>query len=124
MGTVHVTLTDSGTQSDLCKGLPKTFSVHTGHSDCVTSIPPGVELIASNDRLSTQAFKVKDRDFYSVQFHPDMSGAEARARYLAYRAGFADRLDESALSFAEKFRLNDDISTEFLGRFLDVVQSR
>ena len=64
------------------------FPVHTGHSDCVSTIPPNVELLASNDRLLTQAFKVKDRLFYSVQFHPDMSGAEARARYLAYRAGF------------------------------------
>ena len=86
MGTVEVSLTETGATDELCRGLPLKFPVHTGHSDCVTTIPNNVELLASNDRLLTQAFKVKDRLFYSVQFHPDMSGAEARARYLAYRA--------------------------------------
>jgi GMP synthase (glutamine-hydrolysing) len=123
MGTVDVDVTAAGRQSHLLSGLPLRFPVHTGHSDCVTEVPPGVEVIASNARLHTQAFKVEGQLFYSVQFHPDMSGAEARARYLAYREGFAQRLDPSALDRAERFALGRDDSTALLGRFLDEVQA-
>ncbi|MEE2786457.1 MAG: type 1 glutamine amidotransferase [Myxococcota bacterium] len=122
MGTVDIQLTDHGRQDELFSDFDSTFPVHTGHSDCVSTVPVGVDCLASNLRLSTQAFRVRGTRFYSVQFHPDMSGAEARARYLAYKEGFAERLDESALKFAERFQLERDVSTRLMGRFLDLVQ--
>ena len=122
MGTVDVELTPQGRADELFAHFDSTFPVHTGHSDCVTDVPDGVDCLAANARLFTQAFRVRGTRFYSVQFHPDMSGAEARARYLAYKEGFAERLDESALKFAERFKVGHDVSTQLLGRFLDLVQ--
>ena len=53
----------------------------------------------------------------SVQFHPDMTGAEARSRLLAYRDGFTDRIETDAASFAMKFKLDADESTGLLHAF-------
>jgi len=121
MGTVMVELTDSGRKSPLYAGLSSPFPVHCGHSDYVVDVPPGVELLATNDVCHTQSFKVKDRPFFSVQFHPDMSGKDARDRYLAYRKSFERKSQVDATEVAKTFRLDADQSTGLLGQFLDLI---
>ena len=121
MGTVTVNITEAGQASDLFNGLPSPLPVHCGHSDYVVDVPAGVELLATNDVCMTQAFKVVDRPFYSVQFHPDMSGEEARKRYLAYRESFERKSQVNALEVANTFQLDSDESTDILGRFLDLI---
>ena len=124
LGTVTVQVTEAGRKDPLYAGYGASFRVHSGHSDYVVSVPEGVDVLASNARCQTQAFRVRGTQTYSVQFHPDMSGAEARYRYLAYRHGFADRLDDDAMKAAEKFIPEADESTTLLGRFLDLVAER
>jgi len=123
LGTVDVSLTDAGRASPLYAGFNDVIRVHSGHSDRVQTVPEGVELLAENGRCETQSFRVRGTQFYSVQFHPDMTGAEARYRYLAYREGFADRIDGEARKAAERFIEGDDESTELLGRFVDILAS-
>ena len=84
----------------------------------------GVDLLARNDVTETQAFHVRGTHFYSVQFHPDMTGAEAQARYLAYRDGFAERIDPNARAQADKFKAGVDESAALLGRFCDLVAAQ
>ncbi|MBV70827.1 MAG: hypothetical protein CMH52_05705 [Myxococcales bacterium] len=124
LGTVTVELTETGHRSALFQDFQPRFRVHSGHSDHVSGVPPGVDLLASNAATATQAFHVRGSRVYSVQFHPDMTGAEARYRYLAYRQGFAERLDPSAESKADMFLPDQDESTELLGRFFDVCLSQ
>jgi len=123
LGTVSVDITRVGQQSPLFSGMSPVLQVHSGHSDHVVEVPTGVDLLASNEATHTQAFCVRGTDFYSVQFHPDMSGAEARYRYLAYREGFAERLDPESKNKADQFKPGLDESTELIGRFYDLLFS-
>ena len=66
--------------------LGERFHGHTGHTDCVEEVPSTVQLLARSSTLETQAFKVEGRRFYSSQFHPDLTAAEAQARYLSVAA--------------------------------------
>ncbi|MEE2756361.1 MAG: type 1 glutamine amidotransferase [Myxococcota bacterium] len=124
LGTVHVELTEAGRRSALFSQFQGRFHVHSGHSDHVSGVPVGVDLLASNAATKTQAFHVRGTRVYSVQFHPDMTGAEARYRYLAYRQGFAKRLDPSAESKADMFLPDQDESAVLLGRFFDVCMAQ
>ncbi len=86
VGTIELDLTDMGRQDPVFGGLSPTFPVHTGHSDYVMEVPEGVTLLATSPLVQTQAFQVTGSCFYSTQFHPDLTGAQARERYLAYKA--------------------------------------
>lgn len=123
LGTVAVNVTDEGQKSPLFDGFNKRLWVHSGHSDHVTRVPEGVDLLASNSATHTQAFFVRGTQTFSVQFHPDMTGAEARYRYLAYRQGFAARLDPTAESKADQFKPDLDESVGLIGRFYDICFS-
>lgn len=85
VGTIHLDLTDMGRQDPVFGGLSPSFPVHTGHSDYVMEVPSGVTLLATSPLVQTQAFLVRGSCFYSTQFHPDLTGAQAQERYLAYK---------------------------------------
>mgnify|MGYP000684082418 CR=1 FL=1 len=53
---------------DLFEGIPSTFTAFTTHSDAVTELPPGAELLAEND-YGVHAFR--RGDVWGVQFHPE-----------------------------------------------------
>ncbi|HHH30774.1 MAG TPA: type 1 glutamine amidotransferase, partial [Polyangiaceae bacterium] len=120
LGTVDMRLTQQGVSDPIFCELEADFHAHTGHSDHVSAIPTGAVVLASNDTLETQAFKVADRPFYSTQFHPDLTGAEAVSRYLAYQESLS-RTTEAATLSASRFRPGADAATILLGRFLDAV---
>ncbi len=85
VGTGRFALTDAGANDDVLGRLPATFHGHTGHSDSVLGVPDGVDLLATSDTLDTQVFRVRGTRMYTAQFHPDLTGQEARDRYEAYR---------------------------------------
>jgi GMP synthase (glutamine-hydrolysing) len=62
--------------SRLLAGVDPEFTVFTTHSDTVTELPPGAELLAEND-YGVHGFR-KD-DVYGVQFHPEYDTATAEA---------------------------------------------
>ncbi|MFD1685236.1 type 1 glutamine amidotransferase [Halobellus litoreus] len=53
---------------ELFEGIPETFVAFTTHSDAVTELPPGAELLAEND-YGVHAFRRGDA--WGVQFHPE-----------------------------------------------------
>jgi len=59
----------------LFDGVPQEFTAFTTHSDAVTDLPPGAELLAEND-YGVHAFR-KDHAF-GVQFHPEYDAETAR----------------------------------------------
>lgn len=121
IGTVHAELTESGATDPLFGAMRRSFRVQSGHSDSVVKAPNGVDVLASSDRLATQAFRVRGTDFYTAQFHPDLTGEEARARYLAYKVGFAKSNVGASDEDAEKFVVGADDASALLGRFVDHV---
>lgn len=115
IGTVDLELTAAGCADPVFSELEPQFMAHTGHSDHVVETPAGVELLATGPALRTQAFKVSGLSVYTTQFHPDMTGAEAINRYLAYRRVLSPQ-DGEAVS---RFRPGADGTSVLLGRFLD-----
>lgn len=85
LGTVAVQLTGEGHHDPVFAGMGPVFEVHTGHSDHVTEVPSGVDVLASSPNCPHQAFRVRGTNFISTQFHPDMTAHEAQERYLAYQ---------------------------------------
>ena len=124
VGTVSLRLTDAGMADPVFGRLQEGFRAHTGHTDRVRSTPAGVDLMATGDTLTTQAFRVRGAPFWSAQFHPDLTGAEARSRYLAYRAALdspnPDSEDPRA-DRAERFEPGADETAQLLAWFLGEV---
>ena len=122
MGTVDMILTDAGRQDPVFGELPENFEVQSGHSDSVMSAPKHARPLCSNKAGQYQAFRLGELPIYGTQFHCDLTGDEARERYLAYRAEIAakngfDRGD------ADIFRPGDDATESLLSRFLEVSQA-
>ncbi len=60
---------------ELFDGIPETFTAYTTHSDAVTELPPGAELLAEND-YGIHAFRRGHA--WGVQFHPEYDRETAR----------------------------------------------
>jgi len=121
VGTVSVQLTDEGRQSELFQGFSERFPVHTGHSDNVVEVPDGLDLLATNERTSCQAFQVQGARFFSTQFHPDLSGAEAQSRYLINKRNPEGLLESGAETKATAYRPGEDITNTMLARFVALI---
>ena len=118
MGTVEMSLAPDGEKDPIFQDLPQTFEVPSGHSDSIVEPPTGAVALCHNDVGAYQAFRMNDLPIYGTQFHCDLTGDEARARYLAYRAEIAakngfDRGD------ADIFRPGEDATTRLLATFLE-----
>ncbi len=124
IGTVDLELTTAGQSDPLFGQLPSTFRAQTGHSDRVVSTPERAELMVSGAVVDTQAFRVKGCEFFSAQFHPDLTGGQARERYMAYR----DKLEGHAAAHAEtqanRFSTEQDAGSKMLGLFASYLQNR
>ncbi|MGB9721533.1 MAG: glutamine-hydrolyzing GMP synthase [bacterium] len=55
-------------------GLPDRFRVWMSHGDSVINLPKGAKIIASTDTTPIAGFQLKD--FYGVQFHPEVRHTE------------------------------------------------
>lgn len=121
IGTTEATLTKAGEADSLFRTLDRIFPIHTGHSDWVTTVPEGVDILASNDKLTTQAMRVRGTNFFSTQFHPDMTGQEAQERYDAYRDVFHKCHKPENDDAKKLFKAGADQSTQLLGVFAQYV---
>jgi GMP synthase (glutamine-hydrolysing) len=119
VGTVSFELTDAGASDPLFGTLPRRFVAQTGHGDHVVELPQGAQLLARNEVLDTQAFRVEGSRFFSAQFHPDLSGAEARERWLAVKHPHLS--PEQSKAHPAPFREERDHAEPLLGQFLSLA---
>ncbi len=118
VGTIDVDLTPAGRRDPIFSSVEPTFSAHTGHSDHVTEVPPDLELLATTSTLQTQAFRLRGTGFYTTQFHPDLTGAEAVSRYSAFAADRPELLPNVA-----RFRPGADAAVSLLTHFVSHVSN-
>lgn len=119
VGTIQLERTAASEDDPIFGTLPQRLLVHTGHSDHVVGVPAGVELMMRGDEVETQAFKVRGAPIYSVQFHPDLTGGEARERYLSIGRGLEGSALAAVRERAHRFQPHHDESTVLLARFVD-----
>lgn len=59
--------------SRLLKEMTAESQVWMSHGDTIAEVPDNFEIIASTDTVNVAAFKVKDREIYGIQFHPEVT---------------------------------------------------
>ncbi len=57
----------------LFKGLPSKSAVWMSHGDRVAAIPPGFKASAVSENCPFAAMRDEGRDFYGIQFHPEVA---------------------------------------------------
>ncbi len=58
------------------KGLPATQSVWMSHGDLVTAVPQGFKVTANSSDCPIAAMECAEKNFYGVQFHPEVKHSE------------------------------------------------
>jgi len=64
---------ESYIESPLLDKFPPIFDMMEDHCESI-SIPPGFDLVASSDACVNEMMQHKEKPFFGVQFHPEVSG--------------------------------------------------
>ena len=110
------------TKVDHTNALLKEISLDTqvwmSHADTIASVPANFEVIASTPSVAVAAFKVKDRDVYGIQFHPEVThtteGKNLLRNFVVHICGCAqdwtpDQFVEATVSDLKKKLGNDKV---------------
>jgi GMP synthase (glutamine-hydrolysing) len=88
VGTVRITLTETGRRDPLLGDLPGQFDAFTGHKEAISELPEHAALLASSAACPVQAFRV-GAHVYATQFHPELDAAGMSTRVDVYKnAGY------------------------------------
>ena len=60
-------------ESRIFKGVSEKTIVWMSHTDYVTHVPDGFKVTASSATCPTAAMECEDKNFYAVQFHPEVN---------------------------------------------------
>lgn len=61
------------THFDLLKEVEIGSQVWMSHGDTITHLPDEFQLISATDSIPVAAYKIKDKDIYGIQFHPEVT---------------------------------------------------
>ncbi len=68
-GRAHFSVTR---EEGLLSGIPHRSQVWMSHGDSIVKLPEGFEIIGSSESLETAAIANAERNFYGLQFHPEV----------------------------------------------------
>lgn len=102
--------------NNLLKEITLDSQVWMSHADTIASVPPEFQVIASTATVPVAAFKVKGRERYGIQFHPEVThtteGKTLLRNFVVHICGCAqdwtpDQFVESTVADLQA-RLGDD----------------
>ena len=99
--------------------LPDTYMTQQGHHDFLIRPPEDVIILARSELADYQAYRIRGKQIWATQFHPEMSCQANRERYLSYLGNYGDpeTADADIISrFAESPEADQMIS-RFLGLY-------
>ena len=100
VGAVTATVTETGQEDPLLRGLPAAFDVLVGHKEAVQAIPEGAAHLMAAPTCPVQMIRVKE-NIYATQFHPEADGQVFADRIRIYRDhGYFDPEDAAGLTEA------------------------
>ncbi len=120
VGTYAITLTEAGRADPLFAQMPETFDAQLGHKDRATEAPPGAIHLAGSERCPVQAIRVGER-VYATQFHPELTDADNRHRFMRYLAEYQTSLHREDLSLEHMPSWPSPHADALLGRFAALV---
>jgi len=59
--------------STLLKGVSNNSQVWMSHGDTVEKLPDNFELIAGTDSIEVAAYKIREKEIFGIQFHPEVT---------------------------------------------------
>jgi GMP synthase-like glutamine amidotransferase len=120
IGWLPITITEEGKEDPLLAGLEPSFYGFLWHGDQVTRLPEGGVLLASSDLCRVQAYRLRDRPVWGVQFNPqyDPVIAESTVRHSPWITKFGWDMDEIV---ATGYREYDDLAGRIFGNFFQFV---
>lgn len=100
----------------LLEKLPKEFRTFSSHYDEVSTLPPEALVTASSELCKVQAFYLKDRPVYGLQFHPERNAEEGEATLQSH---FRSKPREPVIGKGKSKALYDPrVSREIFKAFL------
>jgi GMP synthase (glutamine-hydrolysing) len=96
VGTYTLELKEEGALDRLFGTLPPRFRAQLGHKDRASRLPADLVDLAGSDRAPYQAVRVKDRPQFATQFHPELTAADNRHRFLRYMKEYGRLFGEAA----------------------------
>lgn len=126
LGWLPVAANDTGLADPLLQGLGTSFHAFLWHGDQITELPEGADLLASSDRCRVQAFRLRNRPVWGVQFNPqyDPVIAEGVIRSASSLKKNGYDVDEMvAIGYREYSDLAGQVFGNFLGHVLEVPSS-
>lgn len=102
--------------NNLLKEISLDSQVWMSHSDTIAKVPPGFEVIASTPTVPVAAFRIKGKEKYGIQFHPEVThtteGKNLLRNFVVHICGCAqdwtpDQFVESTISQLQE-KLGDD----------------
>ncbi len=112
VGAAKIRLTEQGKKDPLFKNVPKEFFASEGHHSAVVDLPKDIPILAFSDKGIIQAFRFKN--FWGVQFHPEMTYEENKERYRM-------SIGYEAEKYLPASQLQPYISKEIILNFLEIV---
>jgi GMP synthase (glutamine-hydrolysing) len=119
-GWLPVEVNEAGRSDPVIGSLGETFHAFLWHGDKVTRLPEGAVVLASTKRCPVQAFRLRDKPVWGLQFNPqyDPVIAEGVIRAASSLPGLGYDLDEMV---TVGYREYDDLAGQVFGNFLRVV---
>jgi len=89
MGTIPLHLTEEAATDPVFRGIPDGFLGVSCHQERALKAPPGTILLAFTDQCC-HSFRVKDRPFWTFQFHPELDRQRFEERLGIFRSKYTD----------------------------------
>jgi GMP synthase (glutamine-hydrolysing) len=111
-------LTTVDHHNPLLKEISLDTQVWMSHADTIASVPDNFEIIASTQSVAVAAFKVKQKNIYGIQFHPEVThtieGKNLLRNFVVHICGCAqdwtpDQFVESTVADLKKKLGNDKV---------------
>ena len=121
IGWIPVQVNEEGQADPLLAGLGESFFAFLWHGDKITRLPGDAVLLASTPKCPVQAFRLRNRPVWGVQFNPqyDPVIAEGVIRAATTLPKYGYDLDEMVET---GYREYDDVAGTIFGNFFRYVR--
>ena len=119
MGTYPISLSVSGSNDPVFRGIKSGFQAISVHQEKCTELPPNCELLAYTENC-IHSFRIKDKPFWTFQFHPELNKKTLTSRLQTYQSKYT----ENAQHFQRVIDNLQDTpdSNRLVGNFVDYLR--
>ncbi|MGD8904449.1 MAG: type 1 glutamine amidotransferase [Anaerolineae bacterium] len=121
IGWLPIAVNEAGVSDPLLQGLGAEFYGFLWHGDQIARLPDEAELLASTERCPVQAYRLRGRPVWGVQFNPQYTPQIAEALVRASPWLSRQGWDREQI-IATGHREYNDVAGHIFGNFLDVVR--